>query len=84
MKKTIVGIMMVALIMCAGTATAFAATKNTETNYVDADENGICDNYENGTCTGHKDGNCITAGSHHGSRTGCGNGAQRGHCGNRR
>lgn len=46
MKKTLVGILTAAMVLFVGAAGAFAAGKGTGSNFVDADDNGICDRAE--------------------------------------
>lgn len=67
MKKLIIGILAAAMITTAGTSIAFAAkpSHNKAKTFVDADNNGVCDNKKNAICdgTGSGNGNFVDADS---------------------
>lgn len=46
MKRAVSIILAAILILAIGTASAFAVSERRGANFVDADENGICDNYD--------------------------------------
>ncbi len=50
-EKQLTGILAAVLVLGFGTVNAFAAGHGMY--YVDADNDGICDNYANGTCPGN-------------------------------
>lgn len=71
MKKTLVGILTAAMVLSVGAIGVFAAGKGTGRNFVDADDNGICDRAEN-VCRyvdADNDGICDNCGAYQNSGT---------------
>lgn len=55
MKKLLAVILAVFLLLAAGTIGVFAARYSAGKGYVDADNNGVCDNIDESQCAGYAD-----------------------------
>ena len=64
-KKTLAGVLMVLMLLAAGSVSAFAAGSGAGRNFTDANEDGICDYRDDGYCyaDADNDGICDHAGS---------------------
>lgn len=83
MKKTLAGILVMAMVLSLGATTAFSAGPGNGRCFVDADGDGICD-YAGSRCAyvdADGDGICDNCASCQGLGAGCGRGLRRG-CGN--